>query len=54
MSNGYLTSCALIISLMITIILFTKKTINSVETRTFKKILIFNVLEALSTTLTSR
>lgn len=51
MSNGYLTSCALIISLMITIILFTKKTINSVETRTFKKILIFNVLEALSTTL---
>jgi len=51
MSNGYLTSCALIISLMITILLFTKKTINSVETRTFKKILIFNVLEALSTTL---
>ena len=51
MSNGYLTSCALIISLMITIILFTKKTINSVETRTFKKILIFNVLESLSTTL---
>lgn len=51
MSNGYLTSCALIISLMITIILYTKKTINSIETRTFKKILIFNVLEALSTTL---
>lgn len=51
MSNGYLTSCVLIISLMITIILFTKKTTNSVETRTFKKILIFNVLEALSTTL---
>ena len=51
MSNGYLTSCALIISLMITIILFSKKTINSVETRTFKKILIFNVIEALSTTL---
>lgn len=51
MSNGYLTSCALIISLMITIILFSKKTINSVETKTFKKILIFNVLESLSTTL---
>lgn len=51
MSNGYLTSCALIISIMITIILFSKKTINNVETRIFKRMLILNVLEALTTTL---
>ena len=51
MSNGYLTSCAVIISLIITIVLFSKQTINSVETKTFKKILILNVLESLSTSL---
>lgn len=51
MSNGYLTSCALIISMIITIILFSKKTIKNAETRLFKKMLIFNILESLSTTL---
>lgn len=51
MSNGYLTSCALIISMIITIILFSKKTINNAETRIFKKMLILNVLESLATTL---
>ncbi len=51
MSNGYLTSCALIISMIITIILFSKKSINNVETKLFKRMLILNVLESLSTTL---
>lgn len=51
MSNGYLTSCALIISMIITIILFSKKSINNIETKLFKRMLILNVLEALSTTL---
>lgn len=51
MSNGYLTTCALIISSIITIVLFSKKTINNMETKLFKKMLLLNVFESLITTL---
>lgn len=50
MSNGYLTGCALIISAIISIILITKNTINNIETKIFKKMLLFNVFESLTTT----
>lgn len=51
MSNGYLTTCALIISIIIAIVLFSKKTINNIETKMYKRMLILNVLESLSTSL---
>ncbi len=51
MSNGYLTGCALIVATIITIFLFSKTTINSYETRIFKKMSLLNVFEALTTTL---
>ena len=51
MSNGYFTTCALIISSIITIVLFSKKTINNMETKLFKKMLLLNVFESLITTL---
>ena len=50
MANGYLTSCALIISLLITIMLFLKKSVSNVETRIFQKMLLCNVLESFITT----
>ena len=50
MSNGYLTSVALIIAIIITLIFNLKKGVNNVETRIFKKMLIVNILEALTTT----
>ena len=51
MSNGYLTSCALVISILITSMLFLKKSVNNIETKIFKKMLFVNILESLSTTL---
>ena len=50
MSNGYLTSCALAISIIITLVLFVKKGIGNLETKIFKRMLICNVLESLTTT----
>ena len=51
MSNGYLTGCGLVISIIITLVLFIKKTVNNSETRLFKKMIVLNVLEALATTM---
>lgn len=51
MSNGYLTGCGLVISIIITFVLFIKKTVNNSETRLFKKMIVLNVLEALTTTM---
>lgn len=51
MSNGYLTGCGLVISIIITLVLFIKKTVNNSETRFFKKMIVLNVLEALTTTM---
>lgn len=51
MSNGYLTGCGLIFSTIVLIILFSKKTINNFETKIFKKMIIVNVLESLTTSL---
>ena len=51
MSNGYLTSCALVISILITSMLLLKKSVNNIETKIFKKMLFVNILESLSTTL---
>ena len=51
MSNGYLTSLALVIASIITIILFIKKGVTNIETKIFKKLLIINIFESLTTTL---
>jgi len=51
MSNGYLTSCALVISTLITSMILLKKSVNNIETKIFKKMLFLNILESLSTTL---
>ena len=51
MSNGYLTGCALVIAILITIMFFIKKSINNIETKIFKKMLVCNIFEALTTTL---
>ena len=51
MSNGYLTGCGLVISIIITLVLFIKKTVNNSETKLFKKMIVLNVLEALTTTM---
>ncbi|MBE6151894.1 MAG: response regulator [Firmicutes bacterium] len=51
MSNGYLTSCALVISILITTMLLLKKGVNNIETKIFKKMLFLNILESLTTTL---
>ena len=50
MGNGYLTSVALVISLLISITFLLKKSVSNLETKIFKKMLLFNFLEALSTT----
>ncbi len=49
--NGYLTSVALIIGLLIAFMFSLKNKVSNIETRTFKKMLIINILEALTTTL---
>lgn len=51
MSNGYLTGCALVIAILITVMFFIKKSINNIETKIFKKMLVCNIFEALTTTL---
>lgn len=51
MSNGYLTGCGLIISIVITLVIFLKKSINTFETKTFKKMLLLNVFEAFTTSM---
>lgn len=50
MGNGYLTGCALAIVILITIMLIIKKSINNVETKIFKRMLLCNILESLTTT----
>lgn len=50
MGNGYLTGCALTIVILITIMLIIKKSINNVETKIFKRMLLCNILESLTTT----
>ena len=42
--NGYLTSVALIIGLLITFMFFLKNKVSNIETKTFKKMLIINAL----------
>ena len=51
MNNGYLTGCALVIALLISIMFVLKKGVSNVETKIFKKMLLCNILEAISTTL---
>ncbi len=51
MSNGYLTTCALFITVILFVIFISKKNINNVETRIFKKMLIIDIFEAFSTTM---
>ncbi|MGI6329946.1 MAG: hybrid sensor histidine kinase/response regulator [Bacilli bacterium] len=51
MGNGYLTGSALAIAILITVVLFSKKSIKNVETKIFKGMLICNILEALTTTM---
>ncbi len=50
MSNGYLTGCALVIAILITVMFFIKKSVNNIETKIFKKMLVCNIFEALTTT----
>ena len=51
MSNGYLTGCALVISILITTMFYIKKSVKNIETKIFKKMLLCNILESLTTTL---
>ena len=51
MSNGYLTGCGLVISILIMFMLTLKKSIKNDETSIFKKMLLCNVLESMSTSL---
>ena len=51
MSNGYLTSCALIISILITSVFTIKKKVKNIETEVFMKMLICNIFESFTTTL---
>ena len=50
MSNGYIVGCALVISLLITIMFCIKSKVANMETKIFKKMLFVNILESLSTT----
>ena len=51
MANGYLTSCALVIAILITIMFIIKSKVKNKETKIFKRMLFINILEALTTTL---
>ena len=51
MANGYLTSCALVIAVLITMMFFIKKGVENIETKIFKRMLFCNIFESLSTTL---
>ncbi len=50
MVNGFTTGIALIISFLILILFFSKKNVNNVETKIFKKMLFCNLCESLTTT----
>lgn len=50
MSNGFLTGSALIVSLLITIMFFLKKSVKNIDTNIFKKMLICNIFESMTTT----
>ncbi len=50
MMNGYLTSLALTISIIISTIFYLKKGVKNIETKIFEKLLIINILESLTTT----
>ena len=45
MGNGYLTSCALCIAVILTIIFLVKGSVNNIETKTFKYMLFLNIIE---------
>ena len=51
MSNGYIVGCAFVIALLITIMFFIKSNVSNIETAIFKKIILFNILESLFTSL---
>lgn len=51
MSNGYIVGCALVISILITIMFSIKSKVTNVETKIFKKMLFVNILESLMTNL---
>ena len=51
MSNGYLTGCALVISVLIMAMMLLKKSVNNIETKTFRRMLVLNIFESLTTTL---
>ncbi len=51
MSNGCLTGVALVIAILITMVFFSKKRVNNIETSIFKKMLFLNILESLVTIL---
>ena len=50
MGNGYLTSCALCIAVILTIIFLVKGSVNNIETKTFKYMLFLNIIESIITT----
>ena len=50
MSNIYLTSCGLVMSIIISIIFFSKERANNIETKTFGYMLILNIFECAITT----
>ncbi len=51
MSNGYLTGCALVIALFVTMMFYMKKSIKNIETNIFKKMLFINIFESITTCL---
>lgn len=51
MYNGYLTGCALVISILITMMMFIKNSVKNMETQIFTKMLICNIFESLTTSL---
>ena len=51
MSNGYLTGCALVIAVLINTMIRLKKGISNLETKIFKRMLLCNILESITTTL---
>ena len=51
MSNGYIVGCALVISILITIMFSIKSKVTNIETKIFKKMLFVNILESLMTNL---
>ncbi len=51
MGNGYLTSCALVISIIMFIVFTLKDKISNIETKIFGSMLLINILESICTTL---